>query len=362
MLNSDRSKLIFYTIILIGLTSFDYILYVQWMQRMKNYKWYAGSLIFPLFGCLFFWIPVWFRMYIQKHDFSIERRFSQKKLFALGTFDSINSILGSYATPYLSVLLMTVLDKLSLPMTMIMSFFYLGTRYTKVHYLGSFLTIYGVCVAFIPEFSEGGQVKQDYWLALYIISLLPGVASYCYKEQHLKDTDLDIWWMNAWISVWQIMFGILTFPVILAPLPSGDNVHPSTMGEYLVNATVCQFGSVNAQETDQCDNALLIFVLYQVVSTLCNILMFMIIRMESSVVYIIINTLKMPITAWLGSYVVLVGDQAQSLNIADLFSFIAIAIGVIIYNWEPEIIKKKRQRSRGWSDTLTSPLTGTVEL
>jgi hypothetical protein len=297
-------------------------------------------------------------MYAMKKDYHIEKQFSQKKLFALGTFDSINSILGSYATPYLSVLLMTILDKLSLPLTMAASFCYLKTRYSKVHYLGAFITIYGVCVAFIPDFSEGGQVKQDYWLVLYIISLLPAVASFCYKEHHLKDSDLDIWWMNGWISVWQIIFGLLTFPVILAPLPSGDNVHPDTMGDYLVNATICQFQSKSPQATDNCDDAFLIFFLYQVISTLCNILMFMIIRMESSVVYIIINTLKMPITAWLGSYSSLVGDQAQSLNIADFFSFIGIAIGVVMYNWEEE----SNTRKRSWSKELSSPLTGTVEL
>ena len=178
-----RPKLILYTMLLIGLTSFDYILYVQWIQRMKNYKWYAGSFVFPLFGCFLFWLPVWYKKYITKYEFIEENKFSQKKLFTIGTFDSLNSILGTYATPFLSVLLMTILDKLSLPLTMVASCFYLKTKYQIIHYLGAFLTIYGVAVSFIPEFSNGGQVREDYWLALYIISLIPGVMSFCYKEK-----------------------------------------------------------------------------------------------------------------------------------------------------------------------------------
>ena len=78
--------------------------------------------------------------------------------------------------------------------------------------------------------------------------------------------------------------------------------------------------------------------------------MFMIIRKESSAVYIIINTIKMPITAWLGSYPELVGTQAQSINIADFISFIGIAIGVIVYNWNDEKNKKE-------SNSLQIPLT-----
>ncbi len=347
-----KPKLILYTSLLIALTSFDYILYVQWIQKMKNYKWYAGSFVFPLFGCLLFWLPVWYKKYIAKYHFTEEYKFPQKRLFALGTFDSINSILGTYATPYLSVLLMTILDKLSLPLTMISSCVYLKTKYQISHFLGAFLTVYGVAVSFIPEFSEGAQVRQDYWLALYIISLIPGVMSYCYKEKNLKDYPLDIWWMNAWISIWQIVFGIITFPVILAPLPSGDNVTPSEIGHYLVNATRCQFGGVNSQDTDNCQGVFWIFIWYQAVSTLCNILMFLIIREESSVVYQVINTLKMPITAWLGSYPSLVGDQAQNLNPADTFSFVMISVGVIVYNWNQEVTKQKRSSS----DELTTRL------
>ena len=340
-----KPRLIIYTVLLILLTSFDYILYVKWIQGMKNYKWYAGSFIFPLFGCLLFWVPVWYKKYIVRYPFTEEYKFPQKRLLALGTFDSINAILSTYATPYLSVLLMTILDKLSLPLTMIASCVYLKTKYRISHYLGAFLTVYGVAVSFIPEFSQGSQVRQDYWLALYVISLIPGVMSYCYKEKNLKDYPLDIWWMNAWISVWQIFFGILSFPIIFAPIPSGNKVSPHEIGHYLVNATKCQFGAINSLPTDHCQGVFWIFLWYQAVSTICNVLMFIIIREESSVVYQVINTLKMPITAWLGSYSSLVGDQAQSLDPADIFSFLMISVGVVVYNWNSERSKKKKSKS-----------------
>ena len=350
--NTSRGAQFFYGFILLAITSADYVVYIRWMQTMKPYKWYAGSFAFPVFGALCFWIPVWIRRLlcrsrIQKQD----QQLPQRHLARIGCFDALNSILGTYATPYLSVILMTVLDKVGLPLTMIASILYLGTRYTKTHYLGGFLTLYGVMVSFIPNFDKGDQVKNPYWLAIYLFSLVPAVASYCYKQRHLQGTTLDIWWMNAWISIWQIGVGLLTFPVLFAPLPTGDNVHGSDVGRYLLDATKCQFAGINASPTDNCGDALVLFVMYQFISTVANILMFTIIRRWSSTVYIIMNTMKMPITAWLGSYPSLVGSQASPIGPADAFSFVMIAVGVAVYNWEPEVKQPTK------SDELLLPKT-----
>ena len=50
---------------------------------------------------------------------------------------------------------MTILDKLSLPLLMVFSYFMLKRRYYKCHYLGVFLTVYAVMVSYIPSFSDG---------------------------------------------------------------------------------------------------------------------------------------------------------------------------------------------------------------
>jgi hypothetical protein len=214
--------------------------------------------------------------------------------------------------------------------------------------------LYGVGVSFIPNFDQGEQIRNAVWLAIYILSLLPAVASYCYKEHHLKTVELDIWWMNAWISVWQIVFGVLTIPVVFASPPVGEGISGSGFGEYFLRASRCQFANQGTVPTDQCQHSFWYFISYQLVSTLCNVIMFMIIREESSVVYQVINTLKMPITAWLGASVYLVGDQAQAIGPADIFSFVGIALGVYIYNREPE--KQRPTRLMDWDDTLQLPL------
>ena len=163
-------KLYIYIACLLVFTSIDYILYVNWVDTMSNYNWYAGSFIFPLIGCLFFWIPTWFLQYVKKEPFIEERKIEQKDLIKIGILDSLNSIIGTLATPFLSIIVMTITDKLSLPLIMLASYIVLKRRYYRSHYLGAFLTIYGILEAFVPDFTSN-KTNNYLWLMLYIISL-----------------------------------------------------------------------------------------------------------------------------------------------------------------------------------------------
>ena len=112
---------------------------------------------------------------------------------------------------------MTILDKLSLPLILLGSIFVLKKKYKKNHYLGVFLTLYAVMVSFLPSFSNG-KYSHPWALILFILSLVPGVISYIFKEKYLNDKPINEWWMNLWISIWQFIFGFVTFPIMLIPL------------------------------------------------------------------------------------------------------------------------------------------------
>ena len=51
---SNEGYLVFLSLILIVVTPLDYILYIRWLDGMINYKWFASSFIFPLFGIIFY--------------------------------------------------------------------------------------------------------------------------------------------------------------------------------------------------------------------------------------------------------------------------------------------------------------------
>ena len=296
----NEGYLLFLSILLIFITPLDYILYVRWIDGMSNYNWNASSFIFPLFGILFFLAGTKYLEYTG--SINSNNKMEQKPLLYLGIMDGLNSLLGSFSTPYLSIIVMTILDKFSLPLILVSSFFILKRKYRKNHYLGVFLTL-GIMVSFLPSFTNG-QYTHPWATVLFTISLIPGVLSYVFKEKFLDNRPVNEWWMNLWISVWQFLFGFVTFPLMLIPIkaPTGNNIPVSEIGDYFVNATVCQFGGINKKFGDDCVNNLLLMIIYQTVSTIINILMFKIIREGSSTYFVLINSLKIPIQARSASY------------------------------------------------------------
>ena len=232
---------------------------------------------------------------------------------------------------------MTILDKLSLPILMGFSYCMLNRRYYNSHYLGVFLTVYAVMVSYIPSFSDG-KFNEGWATFIFIISILPGVLSFVFKEKMLDDQEVDIWWMNLWISVWQFLFGILMFPIMLLPLSGSDlTIKASDVGSYFNDAFKCQFAGINSRPNDQCENNLLYLIIYNVISTFINILMFMMIKEGSATYYMIINTVKLPIQAWLGSFKSIAGSNYSPININNLFSFVLLAVSTVVYNNKKEI-------------------------
>ena len=125
---------------------------------------------------------------------------------------------------------------------------------------------------------------------------------------------------------------------MLIPLkaPSGNNIPLDQVGIYFVNATLCQFSGINSKLDDDCSNNLFLMLLYQVISTVINILMFKIIREGSSVYFVLINSLKLPIQGWLASYKFLAGRNYSPITWNDFFSFILLIVATLVYNDKKE--------------------------
>ena len=69
------------------------------------------------------------------------------------------------------------------------------------------------------------------------------------------------------------------------------------------------------------------------------------IREGSSTYFVLINTLKIPIQAWLASIKFIAGRNYSPISINDLFSFVLLMVATIVYNDKKEISKKKYNNS-----------------
>ena len=323
-----------YSILLIILTPIDYLLFLSWIETMKNYLWYSSSLVFPFFSILFFSLgTTWF---FYKNKISHINKLNQKDIIKLSILDGLSSQISSFSIPFLSVVSITILDKLTLPLNMLVSKLYLKKVYFKNHYLSLFLTIFAIMITFIPSFQEN---RDNYWWAiiLYILSIFPSVGSFVYKDKLLVQP-INIWWMNTYISIWQFIFGLLLLPLMFIPvgIKNLNYIPPSEFADYMKDGSKCQFLGINSRDKDECQLSFVLMMSYQIISTLINIIMFEIIKHGSSTYFILINCLKIPIQFWLGSIKSLAGENYSPVNINNLFTAILLIVSILVYNDTPE--------------------------
>jgi hypothetical protein len=256
----------------------------------------------------------------------------------------MSAIASSLTIPYISIIVLIVLGKMSLPITMLLSYYILDRRYCWTHYTGLGITLFGVTLSIVPYlFKDKDTQSSNPWaIAVYILSLIPGVLSYIYKEKFLKNSrNVNMWWMNSCISFWQFIIGIATIPFLFIPLTQ-ININPSNFGDYISRGFNCQFNGEDFYNNDRCRFSLLWLLIYQLISTLANILIFLILKHGSSMVFMVLSTLKTPITGFLGYILIssnlLYTTEAQKVHIhlVDYFSLFLIIIGSIIYNIKPE--------------------------
>ena len=332
-------KLTVYLILLLSCTSIDYLLNVRWINSMKNYTVISGSILFPLFGLIFFYIPTLYLHLINKLDMTENNKVSRKDMIAIASFDGLNALLATIPIPYLSVVIMSIVDKVNLPLVALSSFIFLGRRYYPSHYLGIFLTLYGILVSFIPNFMDNDIKLHFGWMFVYISSIIPGTASYIYKEKRLKEVDVSVWWMNSWICFYQLIIGFLFLPITIL---SSHTLSFSNFPQHMSEAFKCQFAGINSNPGDECQDAFLWFMLFNFISTISNILMFLIIQEGSAVLFIIIRTLKTPITSYLASFPQLAGISASPVTVADWYAFVMLIVASLVYYYKDEKDKHGR--------------------
>eukprot|EP01027_Heterolobosea_sp_BB2_P008927 GEZU01013221.1.p1 GENE.GEZU01013221.1~~GEZU01013221.1.p1 ORF type:complete len:315 (-),score=110.10 GEZU01013221.1:184-1128(-) len=100
---------------------------------------------------------------------------------------------------------------------MIASFIFLKERYKLFQYLGAAVILAGIGISFLDSVlykSGASQVQNSaIWCVLYFSNNIPSALSGVYKEIAFKSQPMDIYYLNAWISLWQFIFGLLFFPI-----------------------------------------------------------------------------------------------------------------------------------------------------
>ena len=175
---------------------------------------------YPLFINLlttFWYIPVSLAYIIPMQKYRPDvitpeaRAVPQKVWAVMGLLDSIAGVMQALALDKLTNGgLITLLLQSAIPLSMLITWIFLRTKYSRSQFVGAFIVILGLVAALIPTFT-GSDSSSDAnssgnpsaaftlaWSAVLVASCIPMCLSSVYKEKALGDTEIDAIYLNYW--------------------------------------------------------------------------------------------------------------------------------------------------------------------
>lgn len=330
-------KLTILLLFVIFLESLSSVFFKRWTSQMSNYIWFTGTMLSTLLFAIIIWLYILLLVLFKKAPIQ-KYIFTPKIIIISALLDTLSSLLGTYSSPYLSVGIQAILKQWCLVMTIIFSIIFLKKKYQYSHYLASFLIIYAIIVSLLPELHDSGNnVINPAWAFIFLIQYLPAAGSNVYKEYQLKDVNISATWLNANIVLCQLLLGLLTLPIIFIQLPAPAQTIPiNDFGNYLRDSFSCLAG-YNIRNGDNCENAMVFFLIQTFLNVGFNIVLLKIFRHGSASMYMIFGSFRIILTAILGTSSILQGsDYVTHLDFEFVLSMIMIVVGIIVYSWNKE--------------------------
>jgi len=217
----------------------------------------------------------------------------QKKLVILGISDSLGNILGLVSASYIPGNVIPIIAQCVIPFTMICSYFLLKSRYNLWQVVYAIIVIEGVAIALVPQFgniskpSASGEFPVLFYVAIYIVGLIPNAISFTVKEMiFTEQKDLNIFVVNSFSSLWQLLFTVLFLPIVSIPGFSPDTKSFSELPNFVRVAANCFIGNTldpNRAALNSCTPMPWPAVVYMCFNIGQNIFMLIVVKYGSAV-------------------------------------------------------------------------------
>ena len=165
--------------------------------------------------------------------------------------------------PYISLTLQSILTNLNVVWTVIISILYLGSRYGQPQAIGCLLIVASGVVSMLVELQTGKGLNEyitadgstettdALWYVIFILGTIPAGISNCYKEKVLKTHDVDVMYASLWSGFWQILWGLVLFPINWLRMPEPATINePGQTWVYVRNTFTCFMGEAPTEEDE----------------------------------------------------------------------------------------------------------------
>lgn len=250
----------------------------------------------------------------------------------MGFFDAASGTLGAIAGAFCPGELQTLLNQSNIPITMVLSYIFIGSVFGKFQIWGSCLILIGAVVASsnFLERSQGNVNVSSASTLLYVLSVIPGSMSNVYKDVKMKSEDLDEIHTSTMVSYYQVLIGFLFLPLMSLPLLGG--LSAGDMALQITDGYQCMLGNNPVPDMD-CSNAAFYLFLYITVNFVYNLLVLVMTKRGSAVLLVMAGALSLPVTNIAFSIPAIMGPlDVEPLTIGDLVGLVLVALGFLTYS------------------------------
>lgn len=352
------------------------IFFKKMTLSLNNYPYFLSQFTTIVYVPIFF-LLVLYQLLFTKRITKEMRQLPKNKFFFMGVFDSLSGLIGMFGSVKTSGTLQVLLNNSVVPITMFLSVIILGTHFKAREYLGSVVILCGVLIVVVvpallsdPESDSGSPQPRNeiYFNVIYFFSVVPSALSAIYKEKLFTNIDLEVNYLQAWVAVWQLLFGFAMIPLNTFKF-LGDNYMPySQLPHALIDGAMCFFGHNTVVEhcatpgtnsatmlslrlCDQCEGAWLVTSIYLTFNVLYNICLVLIIKHGSAALLFVVSTLSLPVVQILFS-IRYINDPPDRLSFASILGLVLIVSGLTIYN------RSDREAPLAGEEDVVVPMAG----
>lgn len=340
---SKENVLLIVALVVMVLTrSIDYILYVRLAYKMEPYEWFLSQILLSFSFCVLSWPIVWYRMW--RGTITEEMRTFPLKIFALiGLADAMGNLISTIPAPYVSGPVNVVTAQAVIPFTMLFSLIILHVRYHILHYAGAIVIGAGIFINVFPEFLKKGALSGSLiWIVLLIGSTVPMALSNVIKEKGLKsnkEKDMDVWYFNAWVALFQLLFGAAACWTVFIPMPApAESIPPSSFPSYIEDASLCFLGiDSDARPQAHCSYTWMVFAVYIAFNITFNVTMLYVFQQGSAALAVLASALRLALSS-LGFHIPFLAGEAteKKFHVVDVIALIILIVGLVVYKIRPE--------------------------
>eukprot|EP00927_Polykrikos_kofoidii_P049080 TRINITY_DN43211_c0_g1_i1.p1 TRINITY_DN43211_c0_g1~~TRINITY_DN43211_c0_g1_i1.p1 ORF type:complete len:389 (-),score=42.85 TRINITY_DN43211_c0_g1_i1:27-1193(-) len=239
--------------------------------------------------------------------------------------------------------LIAIMQQAVVPLTLVLSFMLLGTRYTLRSLGGAALVVVGCALGFIPILSLENNARSYsvWWMLVFVASRVPQAMANVLAERAFTARQ-DLSWVLRF-SFFVKLFGMPcnVLSALLISVMKGDSIR-TVLNDYagglccLLSVFRTGCGGSTASDWKNIDHDLCVtsavsVLLFAVPGALFLITNFQVVQYTSATTYFLLVALQLPVQSALLSMPAVMGSLHSTFHMSYVYCIIIIGIGIVCY-------------------------------